>query len=74
MQQVGYRAEGEVPLSIVKEIGMKHNVRTTAVIFAALTGGIRKYMEVSGSKLQNGFTVLCILPLPSHPDHLTNHM
>jgi hypothetical protein len=74
MQQVGYRAEREVPLSVVKEIGMKHNVRTTAVIFAALTGGIRKYMEVSGSKLQNGFTVLCILPLPSHPDHLTNHM
>jgi hypothetical protein len=74
LQGKGFRAATVVPLSKVKNVGAKHHVRTSAVIYAALTGGIRKSMELKGSKIPKGFTIMCPLPLPSHPDHLTNYM
>jgi hypothetical protein len=74
IQGKGFRAATVMSLSKVKEIGVKHRVRTSAVIFAALTGGIRKAMEMKGSKIPKGLTTICPLPLPSHPDHLTNYM
>jgi hypothetical protein len=74
LQGKGFRAASVVPLSKVKQIGAKHRVRTSAVIFAAFAGGIRKFMELKGIKIPKGFTIMCPLPLPSHPDHLTNHM
>jgi hypothetical protein len=74
MKGEGHRAIKDMPLAEIREIGIKHGVRTTAVLFAALTGGIKKYMEVNGTTIPKRFTVMCPFPLPSHPDHLTNHM
>jgi hypothetical protein len=72
MKGEGHLAAVDVPLSYVKEIGTKHGVRTTAVIFAALAGGIRRYMEISGTQIPKRFTVISPLPLPNHPNYLTN--
>jgi hypothetical protein len=74
LQGKGFRAASVVPLWKLKEIGFKHHVRTSAVIYAAVAGGIRRFMEMKGSKVPKGFTIVCPLPLPSHPDHLTNYM
>jgi hypothetical protein len=70
----GHRATSDVPLAKVVEIGTKHGVRTTAVLFAALAGGVRKHMELCGTEIPESFTLMYFLPLPSHPDYLTNSM
>jgi hypothetical protein len=61
-----------LPASIVKEIREKHNVTFTAVLMAAVAGGVRNYMLAHGIKIPKKMHVTQPLPWPGHPDKLRN--
>jgi len=76
VQGVAYKTEINpgICMERVKQIAKSHSVKTTTIIFTALTGGIRKFMLETGTPVPQYLTVICPLPLSNHPEYLTNHM
>ena len=66
---------GEIPVSFIKEIKNMYNVSFTAVLFAAVTGGIRKHFLNERIQLPDSMHVFVPMPYPNHPDNkLRNHL
>lgn len=61
-----------LPASIVKEVREKNNCTFTAVLMAALAGGIRNYLITHGIPIPDKMHVTQPLPWPGHPEKLRN--
>lgn len=60
----------KVAMSEVKSIAKKHQVTTSAVIMAAVAGGVAK---CDSKQTKKGIPCQWVLPKPNHPDKLANH-
>jgi hypothetical protein len=63
-----------IPLDYIKSIKSSHNVSFTAVVMAALTGGLRQKMLEKGVKVPDYVTTAIAVPMPGHPTKLRNHL
>lgn len=63
-----------IPLSYIKEIKNLHNVSFSAVIYASLTGALRKMMLTMGKNVPPYMSTAVAVPMPGHPQKLRNHL
>lgn len=64
----------KIPLSYVKGIKNSHQVTFTALINAAVSGGIRSMMIEQGIQEPQDIHQAVAVPLPGHPQKLRNHL
>ncbi|XP_035716578.1 uncharacterized protein LOC110860872 isoform X1 [Folsomia candida] len=62
------------PLADLKAIRMKHNVDLTSILVAIISGGVRRFLLKNNQNLPNKLGIMCPMPMPNHPDKLTNHV
>jgi len=69
-------AQMEIPVSIelIKSVRMKHSVSFTSVVIASMAGAIRKLMRKTNYNIPQEMHALYPLPIPDHPEELTNHL
>ncbi|XP_035716575.1 uncharacterized protein LOC110860890 isoform X2 [Folsomia candida] len=63
-----------VPLDDIKAIRKKHNVDLASILIAIIAGGIRQFLVKYEQKIPNRLGIMCPMPMPNHPDKLTNYV
>ncbi|OXA40063.1 uncharacterized protein LOC110860912 [Folsomia candida] len=63
-----------VPLDYIKALRKKHNVDLASVLIAVMAGGIRRFLLKYEQKIPNKLGILTPMPMPNHPDKLTNYV
>jgi hypothetical protein len=67
--------EERLSLEWLKSISKSTGKNITSIVFAGLSGAIRKVLEERGAHhVANDITILYPLPRPGHPGTLTNHV